>query len=234
MMFRLYTLTLCLLLSLSLSASASDDHDHKHEQEHEHEHDAVESDEEQVEDEFEVPEVVETTEVEFSPKKKKKRGKSTLAKRDVGLSRADPLAAYMKDVQQYRLLTRDEERVRVALIVYPSERYAIPHERDVQTRLRLVDNASEAVRRLGPAIIHVQAADRALAAGVADEIVAHVHPEAAAEGSAPMAEAPVGDGDVAEMEGSAAAPVTRMGSTRCSGSSELTSATRGPMPWSMV
>ena len=79
--------------------------------------DSVENEENELEEESELeieidkPEVVETTEIEFAAKKKSKsKSKSGLAKRDVGLTRADPLAAYMKDVQRYRLLTRDEER----------------------------------------------------------------------------------------------------------------------------
>jgi hypothetical protein len=53
--------------------------------------------------------------------------------------------------------------VRVAVLAYPNEHYARPHESDIRERRRVVPSTPEAVARNGSLVLHVRAADQVAA-----------------------------------------------------------------------
>jgi hypothetical protein len=60
--------------------------------------------------------------------------------------------------------------VRVAVVAYPNEQYARPHQTDIEERRRVVADTAEAVARRGAVVLHVRAGDRA----AADELAARL------------------------------------------------------------
>ncbi len=62
------------------------------------------------------------------------------------------------------------QQVRVALVIYPNDRYAAPHFNDVRERLAVVPELGEAVLMHDTAVIHIRAVDRQTALQTRDAL----------------------------------------------------------------